>query len=446
MTMSPRRGVLDELKEANQAFAALVTQMRTLQDLRKPEKETESSVVSFMECRYGILALLECISTRLLCEPQRQCAHALGLPCFPMERLRQSSTPRWTFSHICFHSRTANSLNVSSLVARPCFSTSRTPSAILTELCGLHDHSTYSQQDESPDRQCRVGTPENEGQMCQDDDGTCRDPYGASGVGASLQASHPIVQSQHQIRPKRLRPDFNPLVGWAVDRAEGPYWLLEEIKFRPQPPIVSLREILGSNGKYSCFPRYFFEGDRSRLAASLSSAVLFYSTRGWLVPDWTSSDILLNAENRDVEPSSLRNPFMLFSLAKSAISERTLASQQGALAAQQFGVRNRWLYALGTVLLEILLNSPLESYRERREESRAEIAWRIEKLAMQHGGPRWAEIIFRCMHCPFSEQPDLSTTAFFDRVYTDVVQPLLAFTNLPSVSDYRAPPPEAMSY
>jgi hypothetical protein len=140
---------------------------------------------------------------------------------------------------------------------------------------------------------------------------------------------------------------------------------------------------------------------------------------------------MLNVEGQDVNSESLRKPFMLFPLRKSSVIQQENQSES------QFGVRNNWLYALGMMLLEILLNSPLESYRENPGESRAQIAWRLEKLAMQHGGPRWAEIISRCLHCPFAEHPDLSNPAFLQKVYLEIMQPLLTFSKLPSISYYR---------
>jgi hypothetical protein len=230
--------------------------------------------------------------------------------------------------------------------------------------------------------------------------------------------------------------NFVSTYGWEVrevGKVSDAYWTLNELRVRGPFTVVSLRQIIESHGRYSCFPRYFFEGDRSRLAASLAGAVLFYGARGLLRPDWSTSDILLNAEDQDVKSESLKNPFMLFPLTESLVPT---PSTQQSQSEGQFGMRNSWLYALGMMLLEILLNAPLDSYRENAGETKVQIAWRVEKLAMQHGGPRWDAIISRCLHCPFPEHPDLSNPAFIQRVYREILQPLLAFNKLPSISDY----------
>src|SRR5882757_7527327 len=95
--------------------------------------------------------------------------------------------------------------------------------------------------------------------------------------------------------------EFVSTYGWKLSSVSGAYWLLQILSMWTPFTVVSLRQIIESNGRYSWFPRCFFEADRSHLAASLAGAVLFYTARSLLRPDWSTSDILLNAEENDVK-------------------------------------------------------------------------------------------------------------------------------------------------
>lgn len=282
------------------------------------------------------------------------------------------------------------------------------------------------------------------GGQCRQADFPGRDeiPEDVQGEENELLENSPSSDIRHG-ENSLLEQEGVPTYGWRPNAQmipNQPYWVIRPLMLYYPRKVLSLQQILESTGRYSCFPRYFFEGDRARLASDLATAVLLYGTHGLLAAGWSASDILLNAQGDkklDVHSNSLTQPFFLVPLTRPL---SLTGNPRGIIPREehQFGVRNSWLYGLGTVLLEILLNAPIESFREKREETKFEISWRVERLAMRHGGPRWAEIISRCLHCPFPGDPDLSEGGFVQLAYQAILEPLLSFSQLPSIESYKA--------
>ena len=96
----------------------------------------------------------------------------------------------------------------------------------------------------------------------------------------------------------------------------------------------------------------------------------------------------------------------------------------------QFGILNQSLYSLGMVLLELIMNETLESAKQRDDETEQEVAWRLEREVCGRAGPRWADIVFACLHCPFQRTPDLANEEFLQVVALNIVVPLIEMAQL----------------
>ena len=198
------------------------------------------------------------------------------------------------------------------------------------------------------------------------------------------------------------------------------------------PTCISLANIVSANRKFACYPRYFLEKDRARLAAKLASSLLCLHDSPWLNSSWSSRDVLFATASGDVKRDSFLRPH-----AKVAFPPRPdrWEAPSAANLEVSFGIRNRPLYSLGMVLLELIMNETLESYKQRDDETEFEVAWRLEREVCGRAGPRWADIVFACLHCPFQTQPDLANEDFLQVVFVNVVTPLIEMARLyePSV-------------
>ena len=192
---------------------------------------------------------------------------------------------------------------------------------------------------------------------------------------------------------------------------------------------ISLSEILTANRPYSGFPGYFFERDRARLAATLVSSVLCLHNTPWLKdPSWTRLVSFELDKTRDLSRYSLQRPFRSLSLPLPTDSSDP-ATDLTPLN-EQFGVLNPMLYSLGMVLLELVMNEPLDNLRLNETETEIQIAWRVEREVCRRSGPRWADIISACLHCPLHQEPNLENDDFLGKIIAAVLTPLEEMADL----------------
>ncbi|OCL10195.1 hypothetical protein AOQ84DRAFT_375136 [Glonium stellatum] len=201
---------------------------------------------------------------------------------------------------------------------------------------------------------------------------------------------------------------------------EGSY----HIEILPSPTLPpgrfkSLKDVISSDTSYTCFPYYFFERDKLYLAVVLTCCVLGLHTSPWLPDDWSSNDILFESDRGDTVHAALKKPHL------TAILSSRMVEESPALF-PIVGIRNRSLYALGMVVLEILMGKPLNSKKVEGERDEYETAWRIEQEICGRELPLWKTVVGRCLHCPFEEDElDLAKEPFAQRIQTDILFPLV---------------------
>ncbi|RAH61706.1 hypothetical protein BO85DRAFT_483731 [Aspergillus piperis CBS 112811] len=173
----------------------------------------------------------------------------------------------------------------------------------------------------------------------------------------------------------------------------------------PLPTDMSLHTILSSGTRYQQFPGYFYEWDRVNIAALVALSVVSLHNSNWLDSSFSSNQVFF-----------------------------TLFNDNTTGPPATFGIRNRALYNLGIMLLELVLNESLSSLRVPdlggALETEDQVAWRLEREVCGKAGPVWADVVSKCLHCPFMGNSQLYDDSFASAVYMNIVQPLLGMVDL----------------
>jgi hypothetical protein len=167
--------------------------------------------------------------------------------------------------------------------------------------------------------------------------------------------------------------------------------------------------------------------ERLRFAKLLSTAVLQFHATPWLKGSWRSQDVLFfysDTLTDSEEPPELTSPYMNVSV----------RGPNGALSrAPTFPSRafapNPLLFGLGVMLLELAFEAPLRSmqhdsdFQGGQEDRHTEFftAKRLNRTASTPMGPRYSEIVRKCLQCDFGRGDDLSKPELQEGFYREVV-------------------------
>jgi hypothetical protein len=164
--------------------------------------------------------------------------------------------------------------------------------------------------------------------------------------------------------------------------------------------------------------------ERITLAKRLATAVLQFYATPWLTNSICSEKILLSGVD---DPTHLahnrREPYVNVSImgphgplaTRATFPSRTL-------------IRNRLLFGLGVMLLELAYQSPLKTLQQPSDNDDHEsqntdyyTADRVRHGAVSILGPRYAEVIRKCIQCDFGHGDDLGTTELQEGFHQDVI-------------------------
>lgn len=253
---------------------------------------------------------------------------------------------------------------------------------------------------------------------------TCSSYRDLCAVASSVPQANPNKPLEQQHR-KLLAPSFLGCLESSADPLGG--YTLKLRTITETPSSISLAGIFSADRSFTCYPRYFLEKDRAILAATLASSLLCLHDSPWLESSWSSRDVLFETASGDVKGDSLLRPH-----AKVAFPHQSdqLKALFAANLEAPFGILNRPLYSLDIILLELIINETLKSSKQRDDEIEFEVAWRLEREVCGRAGPRWADIVFACLHCPFQTTPDFLNKDFLQAISINVVNPLLELTRL----------------
>jgi hypothetical protein len=211
---------------------------------------------------------------------------------------------------------------------------------------------------------------------------------------------------------------------WSFDWCEDamPY----NSKSRPWT-LISLASLFTRSEKSKDEARLSFF-DRVRLARLLATAVLRFHATPWLEYTLCSTDIFLySVESNVINTISIRNEVYL----KTSIKGMDCAPLEKSAPLSRPLVRNPDIFALGVLLLELAFEAPLHSLQKPTDVDSHEdqntdyyIADRVRRTVSRMLGPRYADLVRKCIHCDFGRGDDLNATGLQESFYVEIVQEL----------------------
>ncbi|XPS78885.1 hypothetical protein M3J09_010884 [Ascochyta lentis] len=169
--------------------------------------------------------------------------------------------------------------------------------------------------------------------------------------------------------------------------------------------------------------------DKLRVAVDLASGVLQLHNTPWLSEDWKQSDVWFVHHPGLPRSSIYEHPFVCRELSQIAVQQ-----DMGTSTKVYRVIRNRTLYILGIVLIELCYGKPMQALEEPDDvqcEGTPGISWctadrliRTKDLE-NHIGKRYADAVRRCVYCDFGvDEANLEDATFQQVVYQEVVEKL----------------------
>lgn len=160
------------------------------------------------------------------------------------------------------------------------------------------------------------------------------------------------------------------------------------------------------------------------LAKQLVRAVLHFHTTAWLQDTWDSQQVLVSATSSASEMSSTG----LEAYVAAQIHGPYNSQSTPSLESNPLVVRNRLLFSLAIMLLELAYQKPLGDLTiplDRVGVSPRDVVYctanRLSKKVSAIMGPRYAETVRRCLHCDFGHGFDLKQPKLEEAFYRTVV-------------------------
>jgi hypothetical protein len=205
-----------------------------------------------------------------------------------------------------------------------------------------------------------------------------------------------------------------------------------EDAFPPSPDskplkFISLASLFAtSQGANKTSKLSFF--DRVRLARLLATAVLQFHATPWLKHTLCSKDVFFHSVDSNLlKTISVRNEVYL----NTAIRGPDRPVLRGSPFRSPPRVRNKQLFALGVILIELAYEAPLHSLQKPTDVASHDdqntdyyIADRVRLTVSSMLGPTYADLIRKCIHCDFGSGDDLEDPALQESFYVEVVQGL----------------------
>ncbi|KAI4702902.1 hypothetical protein J4E81_001775 [Alternaria sp. BMP 2799] len=165
------------------------------------------------------------------------------------------------------------------------------------------------------------------------------------------------------------------------------------------------------------------------LAQKLAEAVLQYHSTSWLPQAWTLQDVAYFTSPSHADASNMTNALDSLHLSNRFPDHAppNTESQQNMLDLKHnFGIRNLTLAKLGVALLDIcgqsvIMAPGLDGTPQPRDIIQARKLLDEQHHSIMTLGPRYLEVVRKCLYCDFSCNDDLHGEALQSAVYTEVV-------------------------
>lgn len=187
---------------------------------------------------------------------------------------------------------------------------------------------------------------------------------------------------------------------------------------------MSLSQLMSLSG--SDLTQNMSQYQRVKLARYLATAVLYYHTTPWLKDGWRSKDVrFLGDPESLLRNASLSLPYMITSIHASAPSTalQTQSSEDYNI------IRNKVLFGLGVMFLELAYQSPIENLQkpidlERGVSPEFTEYFRARRLADQSFdrlGLNFTKMVRKCLFCDFGHDNDFKSLALQEAFYRDII-------------------------
>lgn len=191
------------------------------------------------------------------------------------------------------------------------------------------------------------------------------------------------------------------------------------------PNLMSLRDLLrdaNTSNSVECLGI----SHKTSLAKQLARAVLHFHTTAWLQDNWDSQSILVQKGNTsDTSDSSAMGPeaYATTRIHGPISNQALIPTTPNPLV-----VRNRLLFGLGIVLIELAyqkpltaLIDPLDQIDTAPQDVPYRAADRLSKRVSSILGANYAEAVRKCVHCDFGFGFDLKQARLQEAFYQSVV-------------------------
>jgi hypothetical protein len=192
-----------------------------------------------------------------------------------------------------------------------------------------------------------------------------------------------------------------------------------EILLRPLREVYNLTKQGTNPSNFIPLPQ------KISLAKELAIAVLQFHATPWLLNSICSDDVLLPGTNEvtSITSKSTHEPYV----------DVSIKGPHGPLARQttfpsRTLIRNRLLFSLGVMMLELAYQVPLQSLQKDRDvdanvppNTDYHIANRVTLQAAGLMGPKYVEVVRKCIQCDFGHGDDLGQTKLQEGFHQDVI-------------------------
>lgn len=163
------------------------------------------------------------------------------------------------------------------------------------------------------------------------------------------------------------------------------------------------------------------------LAHKLAEAVLQYHSTSWLPQAWTLQDVAYFTDPSHADVNDISDALDSLHLSNRFPDDSSLTTERkhDALDLKHtFGIRNVTLAKLGVALLEICAQRDITGPQLNSTPSDIIAARKLldeKHHSIQTLGPKYLEVVRKCIHCDFSCDDDLHGDVLQSAVYTEVV-------------------------
>lgn len=173
--------------------------------------------------------------------------------------------------------------------------------------------------------------------------------------------------------------------------------------------------------------------EKLTLAKLLALAVLRFHSTPWLNSEWGSRDIVFYGIT-DFSEDSLNGPFLRSMVAStSGNTDQTIVTpnvaSQTTISRQRSPIRNRTLYNLGVMLVELAYNRPLQDLQKPEDDQGDPYTsyWTATRMGDRVGrklGPVYADAVNICLYGGFGPSSDLNDAKVQARFFDEVIRKL----------------------